>query len=79
MRHAEIRDAVAKVDAQLLFDLEGGLLDSLAEALPPPEELKASCFFCRGFSKELEELGLRPLLFQANETVSGVGREAWEF
>lgn len=53
MRHAEIRDAVAKVDAQLLFDLEGGLLDSLAEALPPPEELKASCFFAAGFPKNL--------------------------
>lgn len=33
-----------RVDAQLLFDLEGGLLDSLAEALPPPEELKVPCF-----------------------------------
>jgi len=51
MRHAEIRDAVAKVDAQLLFDLEGGLLDSLAEALPPPEELKASCFLPRVFQR----------------------------
>lgn len=33
-----------RVDAQLRFDLEGGLLDSLAEALPPPEELEVPCF-----------------------------------
>lgn len=33
-----------RVDTQFLFDLEGGLLDSLAESLPLPEDLEVPCF-----------------------------------
>eukprot|EP00439_Symbiodinium_sp_Y106_P054736 s498_g7.t1 len=38
--HSSWRDP--RVDTQFLFDLEGGLLDSLAEMLPPPEELQVA-------------------------------------
>mmetsp|Transcript_34330 Transcript_34330/g.71467 ORF Transcript_34330/g.71467 Transcript_34330/m.71467 type:complete len:352 (-) Transcript_34330:47-1102(-) len=47
--HSSWRDP--RVDTQFLFDLEGGLLDSLAEMLPPPEELQVPCFG----SRELRE------------------------
>eukprot|EP00435_Cladocopium_sp_Y103_P064017 s521_g25.t1 len=51
-----------RVDAQLRFDLEGGLLDSLAEALPPPEELEVPCFG----SKELRAAYYRHLATRAD-------------
>lgn len=33
-----------RVDTQFLFDLEGGLLDTMADALPLPAELEVPCF-----------------------------------
>lgn len=33
------------MDTQFLFDLEGGLLDTMADALPLPAELEVSTFF----------------------------------